>query len=168
MNSLGASTEALTAALDEEHRLCSTLLDLSVREEEAILSGDVAVLTALVDEQEQLLELLATLETERMTALTAIAGASGLDADSITLTQVATLAGGRRGEVLQTTGAALREVADSLQQANTRNAELLRSSRELIERWIQYLRNVVSGSLTYNPAGSTQGALSARVLDRTA
>ena len=168
MSALVASTEALTAALDEEQRLCASLLALSEREEEAIVNGDVAILTTLVDKQEQLLELLAALETERMTALTAIAHACGIDVDHITLTQVAQLTGGPRGAALQAKGSTLREVATSLHEANTRNAELLRSSRDLIERWIQYLRNVVTGTLTYTPGGEMHGHLASRVVDRSA
>ena len=168
MTMLAAGAEALTAALHEEQRLCASLLALSAREEDAIVNGDVAVLTTLVDEQEHLLELLAALETERMTALTAIANACGIHVDALTLTQVASLTGGAQGAELQATGDALREAATSLQEANTRNAELLRSSRELIDRWIQYLRNVVTGTLTYTPGGEVHANLASRVVDRSA
>ena len=49
-----------------------------------------------------------------------------------------------------------------------RNAALLRSSRDIVDRWIQYLRTVLTGALAYNAEGGLTDAVGRRVLDRSA
>ncbi|MPZ98536.1 MAG: hypothetical protein GEU80_04200 [Dehalococcoidia bacterium] len=81
--------EALLAALIAQDELYTSMLGICRREEDAIVSADVATLTALTEEKEQLIEHLNALETERMTALVAIAAATDdLDAGTATLTQL--------------------------------------------------------------------------------
>jgi flagellar biosynthesis/type III secretory pathway chaperone len=163
-----AGADALAAALTEEQELLGSLLDLAGREERAIVGGDVAELTELTDQKEQLLELLATLETERMTALTAIAGSSSLDVDALTLSAVAELVEPAEGAALTEAGIELRARALALKEANEHNAALLRSSREIVDRWIQYLRTIIAESLTYTAEGSPNESGDNRVIDRSA
>jgi flagellar biosynthesis/type III secretory pathway chaperone len=163
-----AGADALAAALTEEQELLGSLLDLAGREERAIVGGDVAELTRLTDQKEHLLELVATLETERMTALTAIAGASSVDIDALTLSAVAELVEPAEGAALTDAGMELRARALALKEANEHNAALLRSSREIVDRWIQYLRTVIVGSLTYTAEGSPNESGDNRVIDRSA
>lgn len=163
-----AATADLALVLAEESRLCAQLLAVTDREQDAIIASDVERLTTLVDEKEQLLELLATLETERMTAITAIALATGRSAEALTLTEVADLATSEARISLLVTGEELRRAGVALAEANARNARLLETSAELVERWAQYLKNVISRSLTYQQDGSTQGSQGHRVIDRTA
>ena len=61
----------------------------------------------------------------------------------------------------------LRTQARALEQANLRNERLLHGSRELIERWLLYLRQVLSGYL-YTADGRVDPATNARSLDRSA
>lgn len=168
MSELSAGAEALGGALTEEQRLYVSLLALAGSEQRAIAGGDVAELTELTDEKEQLLELLATLETERMTALTAMAAAAGVSADGLTLSGVASMVEPRQGAALTEAGVELRARALALRDANERNALLLRGSSEVVERWIQYLRTIISEALTYNPRGSPDEAGVNRVIDRSA
>lgn len=163
-----AAAADLALVLAEESRLCAQLLAVTDREQDAITASDVERLTALVDEKEQLLELLAALETERMTAITAIALATGRPADALTITEVADLAAPEERASLLVTGEELRRTGVALAEANTRNARLLEASAELVERWTQYLKNVISRSLTYQQDGTVQGTQGQRVLDRTA
>lgn len=162
------ATDDLAQVLAEESRLCAQLLAVTDAEEAAITTSDVERLTTLVDEKEQLLELLAALETERMTAITAIALATGRTADALTLTEVADLAAPEARSTLLVTGEELRRAGLALADANARNTRLLEASAELVERWTQYLKNVISRSLTYQQDGSAQGPQGRRVLDRTA
>lgn len=168
MTALTAAAEALAGALAEESRLCARLLGVTQREEQAIIAADIKTLTALVDEKEQILELLATLETERMTALTAIAGATGRTAASLTLGGVMELVDGPAQAQLIALSEGLRADGQALEQANARNAQLLRTSSDLVERWVQYLKTVITGALTYNPDGGAQGGGGNRMLDRSA
>lgn len=168
MTALTAAAEALAGALEEESRLCARLLGVTQREEQAIIAADIKTLTALVDEKEQILELLATLETERMTALTAIAGATGRTAASLTLGGVMELVDGPAQAQLIALSEGLRADGQALEQANARNAQLLRTSSDLVERWVQYLKTVITGALTYNPDGGAQGGGGNRMLDRSA
>ncbi len=168
MSGLRTGTAALVAALTEERGLYGDLVALTQREETAIVGGDVRALTTIVDEKEQLLELLAALETERMTALTAVAAALGQAGAPLEFGDVLAVATSAERDALLAVGAALREQASALQQANDRNAQLLRGSQQLVDRWIQYLRTVIGGSLTYNPHGAAGTARTTRVLDRSA
>ena len=168
MSELSTCAEALGAALAEEEQLYASLLDIAGREERAIASGDVGELTNLTDEKEQLLELLAALETERMTALTAIAAATGTGVEALTLTGVVAMLEPEQGAALTGAGLELRASAAALKRANDRNAELLRSSGEIVDRWIQYLRTVITSTLSYTAEGSPDEAGSTHVLDRSA
>ena len=134
MSELISAADALIVTLREESRLCSALLALTDREERAIVASDVSDLTALTDEKERVLELLATLETERMTALVAIGLATGCDASTLTLTEVAALVPSAARAQLLGEQVTVRTVAAALEQATRRNAALLRASRELVGR----------------------------------
>ncbi len=168
MSGLAATAAALTAALREQQGLYEALLDVAGKEEHAIVGGDVEALTELTEEKEHLLELLATLETERMTAITAIAAATGIDAGTLTITHVASILPAEQAAALTAAGDDLREQALDVKQANDSNAVLLRSSSEIVGRWIQYLRTVISGSLTYTAEGSPGESSGNRVIDRSA
>ena len=158
-----AGTSALCHALAEEQQLYGSLLVLTDREERAIAAGNVEQLTRLVDEKEQLLELLATVETDRMTALTAIAAAVGVRPEGMTLSQVAAHVSLEEAEALTQAGMLLRAQAVALREANERNNHLLRSSAGLVERWIQHLRWVIGGSLAFT---ADMGTAATRALPR--
>lgn len=168
MSALAAAADALAGALAEESRLCAQLLAVTQREEQAIIAADIPALTALIDEKEQLLEVLATLETERMTALTAIATATGRTAAALTLGSVVALVDDVARARLVALSEGLRADGQALEQANARNAQLLRISSDLVDRWVQYLKAVITGALTYTPDGGAQGSGGNRVLDRSA
>ncbi len=164
---LESGAAALAVALADEEQIYASMLSLAVREEVAIVDGDVEELTTIVDEKEQLIEHLHALETERMTAIVAIATACGDDPATMTLSDVAALLPASMSESLTESGALLRVQAVALQQANGRNAELLRRSHELIDRWVNYMKQLLSGSL-YGEDGRTGELPGGRSLDRTA
>ena len=168
MSDLTTPAHALSETLAEEHQLYASLLELAAREEQAIVGGDVRILTEITEEKEQLLELLAALETERMTALTAFAAATGHDPGDMTLSEAAGALDASEGALLTRAGEQLRAIALELRGANDRNAALLRSSRDIVDRWIQYLRTVLTGALAYNADGGLTDAVGRRVLDRSA
>src|SRR3546814_17037660 len=58
-----------TALFRSQRDLYRSLLGVASHEQDAIVTGDVERLTALVDRKEELLDHLRALETERMTAL---------------------------------------------------------------------------------------------------
>ncbi len=157
---------ALTATLEQQRDTLASMLELARREERAIVGGDVETLTVLTDEREQLLELMAALESERMTALVAIAAASGGEPASLTLTGVAEIAGAA-GDALAFVGRDLRERAVAVRDANARNALLLRTSRDIVDRWLQYLRSLMT-SVLYDADGRASEAGRRSQLDRSA
>jgi flagellar biosynthesis/type III secretory pathway chaperone len=159
--------QALEACLGAQEAIYEAMLGLAAREEVAIVAGDVATLTTLVEEQEHLIEHLHALETERMTALTAIASAAEVDAADLTLSEIVARLPSEAAAALTETGVQLRGRAMALGEANERNAQLLRSSRALVDRWIQYLRMLLSGSL-YNASGTAALGDGRRRLDRSA
>lgn len=170
MNGIPGLTEVvaeLTAALEQECRALSSMLDLAIREELAIVGGDVALLTQLTDEKEHLLELVAALESERMTAITAIAAATGQDPALVTLSSVLASLPAADSLALASAGVELRREANALREANERNARLLRTSRDIVDRWLQYLRSLMS-SVLYDASGKTAEAGRRTRLDRSA
>jgi flagellar biosynthesis/type III secretory pathway chaperone len=142
----------LASALDQERLALSSMLELAIREQLAIVGGDVALLTQLTNEKEHLLELVAALETERMTAITAIAAATGQDAAQMTLSTVIAALPVEQARALTSAGVELRREANALREANERNAQLLRTSRDIVDRWLHYLRSLVSNVL-YDASG---------------
>ena len=158
---------ALTATLEQQRDAMVSMLDLARREERAIVGGDVEALTRLTDEREGLLELMAALESERMTALVAIGWAVGLPAATLTLTRVAEVAGPQVGESLTSVGMELGQRAAAVRDANARNALLLRTSRDIVDRWLQYLRSMMT-SVLYDAGGRTSEAGRRGQLDRSA
>ena len=167
----GVEVSSFVTTLDEvlatERDLYLSMLSLSTREEVAIVGDDVESLTELVNEKEELLEHLSTLETERMTAVVAISAATGLDPETATLTQISEVVPAMDGLRLLENGMALRTQAVALQQANRRNERLLEASRGLVDRWIQYLKTVLNNSV-YTPDGQMDDSRDARSLDRSA
>lgn len=168
MNELGAGADALSTVLSHQGAAYGSLLELAAREEQAITDGDVGTLTSIVDEQRQLLDVLHALETERMTALTAISAATGTEIDALTVTSVSSMLNPEAGEALTARGMTLRVQAEALGRANERNAMLLENSREIVDRWIGYLRRIVSGTLTYTADGQSEEPSGNRVVDRSA
>ncbi len=157
---------ALTATLEQQRDTMVSMLDLAHREERAIVGGDVEALTKLTDEREGLLELMAALESERMTALVTIGGAVDLPASALTLTRVAEVAG-PAGVPLASIGTDLRQRAAAVRDANARNALLLRTSRDIVDRWLQYLRSMMT-SVLYDAGGRAAEAGRRTELDRSA
>lgn len=167
MTALLEAVAGLSTALEQQRDAFASMLELAHREERAIVGGDVEALTALTEEREHLLELLAALESERMTAIVAIADATGRPVAALTLTSVAAELPAEAGSALTSIGFELRERAVAARSANARNALLLRTSHEIVERWLQYLRTLVS-SVLYDAGGRAAEAGRISRLDRSA
>jgi flagellar biosynthesis/type III secretory pathway chaperone len=167
-NDLLTGAGALGVVLASQRVIVDAMLALAQRQQDAIVAGDVEALTNVVDEQQQMVDHLNSLETERMTALVAIATAIGLDdTEGLTLTQVAAALPAPLGTALATQGQTLRAQAEALRQAQDLNERLIESSKSLVDRWLQYLRTVLSGSL-YNASGAAGELPGGRALDRSA
>ena len=162
-----AGADALGIVLTSQQEIVRAMRALAEQQQQAIVSGNVEVLTDVVEEQQQLMEHLNALETERMTALVAIAAATGLDAESATISAIAATLPLEHATVLTRQGQDLRAEAIALEQMQDVNDQLLETSRSLVDRWLQYLRSVLSGSL-YTANGGTGGMPGARSLDRSA
>ncbi|TAJ18028.1 MAG: flagellar protein FlgN [Dehalococcoidia bacterium] len=158
--------QTLAAVLEAQRDITRQLLGVARRQQQAIIEGDVEGLTASVDESQIFLEHLQALETERMTALVAIAMATGVDADRATLSDIAAALPAESAEAVRRSGQALRAEATALQEAEAVNQHLLEGSRALVDRWVNYLRTVLAGGV-YTPAGGT-AAHGGRTLDRSA
>ncbi len=162
------SAGALLAVMEAQGDLYRALLGLASSEQTAIVAGDVARLTEIIGEKEQLLDHLRALETERMTALVAIEAATGLPADRATVSDVASRMPSTEAEELLRAGRELRSQAVALQEAQETNTRLLEKSRALVDRWLQYLRTLLAGSV-YTPDGGAANTLpGGRALDRSA
>lgn len=151
-----------------QRELYRSLLSVASREQESIVAGDVERLTALVEQKEELLDHLHALETERMTALVAIQMATGIRAETATISEVAARLPAGTAEALQRAARELRAEALALEEAHAANGRLLENSRALVDRWVHYLRMVLAGSI-YTPDGNDNRATpGGRALDRSA
>ncbi|MGE3961799.1 MAG: flagellar protein FlgN [Dehalococcoidia bacterium] len=157
----------LGGVLAGQRDIYRSLLGLAASEQEAIVAGDVARLTQLVEQKENLLDHLRAMETERMTALVAIDMAIGLPPEEATVTAIAAHLPTPAAEELQRLGRELKAEAVALEEAHAVNARLLRNSRSLIDRWIHYLKTVLAGSL-YTSDGDSPSVSGGRTLDRSA
>ncbi|MEX1022299.1 MAG: flagellar protein FlgN [Dehalococcoidia bacterium] len=164
---LHVGVAVLSEVIAAQRDLYRGLLGLASNEQEAIVAGDVERLTVLVEQKEEVLDHLRALETERMTALVAIQSATGIDAGSATLSEIAAHLPSDAADALERSGRELRAEAVALEEAHAMNAHLLRTSRSLVDRWIHYLRTVLAGSLYTNGGGSATTA-GGRTLDRSA
>lgn len=162
-----AGADALGLVMTSQQDILRSMRILAEEQQTAIVSGDVRALTEVIEQQQQLVEHLDALETERMTALIAIAAATGLDAESATITAIAAALPLERAGELTRQGAELRAEALALQQVQDVNDKLLERSKALVDRWLQYLRTVLSGSL-YTADGASGAMPGARSLDRSA
>lgn len=167
LNDFQICVEVLEDVLSAERDIYVSMLSLTTREEMAIVGDDVEELTEIVDEKQLLIDHLNALETERMTALVAIEMATGLDPQTVTLSDIAGRMPTAEGQRLLEDGMTLRTQARALEQANLRNERLLHGSRDLIERWLVYLNQVLS-SYVYTADGRVDSVTSARSLDRSA
>ncbi len=158
--------QTLAAVLEAQGDITRQLLGVARRQQRAIVEGDVEGLTATVEESQIFLEHLAALETERMTALVAIAMATSIDPERATLSDIAAALPLGPAEAVRRSGQALRVEATALRETQATNERLLESSRAVVDRWVNYLRSVLAGGV-YTPAGgaATDGG---RTLDRTA
>lgn len=159
--------EALGDVLSSERDIYISMLSLTTREELAIVGDDVEELTEIVEEKQLLVDHLNALETERMTALVAIEMATGFDAQTVTLSEIAARLPVANGRQLLEDGLALRTEAQALEQANLRNERLLHGSRDLVARWLVYLQQVLS-SYVYTADGRVDSVTNARSIDRSA
>ena len=138
----------LSSALEEERMALTSMLDVATREELAIVGGNVALLTELATEREHLIELVAAMESERSTAITVIASATGHDPATATLSSVVASLSKADALALASAAVQLRREANAVRAANERNAHLLRTSRDIIDRWLQHLRSRMGGVLS--------------------
>lgn len=164
---LHVGVAVLSEVIAAQRDLYRALLGVASNEQDAIVAGDVERLTTLVEQKEELLDHLRALETERMTALVAIEMATGIQADTATLSDIAAHLPGEIADALHRAGRELRAEALALDEAHAVNAQLLRNSRSLVDRWIHYLRSVLAGSL-YTQDGSTFAGAGGRALDKSA
>jgi flagellar biosynthesis/type III secretory pathway chaperone len=162
-----AGAEALGLVLTSQHEILRAMRAVAEQQQQALVVGDLQALTSVVEQQQELVEHLNALETERMTALVAIAAATGLDAESATISAIAATLPLDWATALTRQSQHLRAEAIALQQVQDVNEQLLEGSRGLVDRWLQYLRSVLSGSL-YTASGAAGSISGARSLDRSA
>lgn len=162
-----AGAAVLGEVLATQRDLYRALIGVASNEQTAIIEGDVERLTSLVEQKEELLDHLRALETERMTALVAIQMATGIEPETATLSEIAARLPGDTADALTRAGRELRAEALALEEAHSVNAQLLRNSRSLVDRWVHYLRTVLAGSL-YTPDGVSNANAGGRSLDRSA
>ncbi len=168
VSELREATAALARVLADEGRLYEWLLAIAARERRSITTGDVESLTRLLEEKESVVERHHALETERMTALVAVAAATGGAPQTLSLTEVvAALPADERGAIIEA-GVWLHAQAVALREATKRNATLLHHSRELVDCWLQHLRLLVGSRLADTAEWTPGEASGPRALDPTA
>lgn len=145
---------AMIDCLKRERQIHEQLL-LAKREEQRLLAlGDAVTLVKLIDRLEQLTQEASRLETERMDLTSEAATAMGLMTEGLTLVALASrLPKGIEREELESLGAALRDMAQEIQQINHANARILERTIDTLNREISTLADQPE-SRVYSHGGS--------------
>jgi len=149
--------EQLLSTLTREESLIGTLLELGLRERDALVNSDYAALNDVTAAMIDAADRMDACEAERESLL------SELGKKGASLQEIVELAVSHGVEGFSAKGSDLRHQVDALHDIQEQNASLLISAARLRERWLTMLTRLSSAS--YGPDG-TQGGY--RLLSRSA
>ncbi len=165
---LDRGQERLLAALRAEEKHCAALLDLTRTEHRALLENDVEAVADLLGRKAHLTRQISRAEAERAASAAEIAGRAGLGGSSVSLTELSgAFPEQARGE-LTSVQRSIRNKAAELAELNGRNAAMLRTSLDLLSRWVGFLIRSAGGATTYDEGGGHIEPGQAGALDRKA
>jgi flagellar biosynthesis/type III secretory pathway chaperone len=140
---------AILAILDEEHRLCTRLLDVAEAQRVALLAGDVEALAPTVRELEGLSRRIDGLEKQRLAHVAAITG--GRPGANPGFGALAEFFEGAERDRLACLGEALQASLLRVRIVNDANAALIRQAQTLATDLARTLK--ASLPKTYAPSG---------------
>ncbi len=127
--------EDLIEVLGQESGLYEELLKLSGSKTPVIVAGDLDRLTVITDDEQRVVEKLASLDRKRQQSMKDIADVLNKDVRTLTITDLIALLKKRPGEAqaLARERDRLRDVADRVRLVNEQNQKLLQSSLEMVQ-----------------------------------
>jgi flagellar biosynthesis/type III secretory pathway chaperone len=133
---------------------------LSVADERrgALVAADTERLGALAERERPLLERLRKLEAWRLQVVRPWAARLGLAAEHVTVSQLATLREPWEASALRAATERLRNTAERVAAANTRNHDLLEACLDSVNASIHHLLQAVQVDPRYAPNGNRAGS----------
>ena len=127
--------EDLIEVLGQESGLYEELLKLSGSKTPVIVAGDLDRLTVITDDEQRVVEKLASLDRKRQQSMKDIADVLNKDVRTLTITDLIALLKKRPGEAqaLARERDRLKDVADRVRLVNEQNQKLLQSSLEMVQ-----------------------------------
>lgn len=127
--------EELLNVLSEEEETFKKLLDITSRKTPIIVSGNVAALTAITDEEQNVMDHISHLDKKRETVTRDIADVLNKDVGTLKLSALADLLKGqpKERERLNTLIDELSGTVSQIHRINEQNEELIKHSLEMVE-----------------------------------
>lgn len=144
--------EELTVALEKEITLYEALLKLSQEKTPIIIKGDIDALTKITDEEQAVVDKIATIDAKRESVTKDIANVLNKDVETLKLSVLIELLGGQPKEKakLSSLHDRLKETVSSVKQINSNNAELIQHSLEMVQFDLNMLRAMKQAPETAN------------------
>lgn len=145
----------LLSALHDEIQVCRQLLDLTRRERDGLLSGDLTAVAATVRDKGEMMRTLAEIETTRSHLTANLATALGLPA-TVGLQGLIGHLGEPAAQMVQAVRQECIALVSELQLLNQGNAGLIQSRLDRIEATLGFLARIGhEGDAHYTPCGIT-------------
>jgi len=144
--------DELIVALEKEVTLYEALLKLSQEKTPIIIKGDIDALTKITDEEQAVVDQIATVDAKRESVTKDIANVLNKDVETLKLSVLIELLGGQPKEKakLSSLHDRLKETVSSVKQINSNNAELIQHSLEMVQFDLNMLRAMKQAPETAN------------------
>ncbi len=151
--------ENLISTLEEESGLYEELLVLSQRKTPVIVSGNIAELTKITDEEQVVVDKISALESKRETTTNDIAEVLNRDPESLKLTKLIELLARQPEEQkrLSIVHDRLREAVSNVRRINEHNQDLISHSLEMVEFDLNMIQSMRQAPETANYGRSGYG-----------
>lgn len=158
------STASLAAVLGQYVDLYERLLALAKRKQQLLVDGDTSALGPIIQVEEQLLQKLAVLDSERVSAVAALAGSED---GSITLGQLLPGLPASDQEVISRRKERLVHLLDELRRVGSENSLLLNQALQVVQFTIRLFEKPPATAV-YSASGALVNSRQLSVVDRRA
>lgn len=158
--------ENLISVLEEETKAYKELLELSMKKTPIIVSGDLAGLQKITDEEQSIVAKVNRLDGKREEVTKDIANVLNKDVTKLKLVDIIQMLSQRPVEQKQLAAVhdTLREIVGQMTRVNEQNRELIQSSLEMVEFDLNLIHSMKSAPQTanYNRGAYNSGAVMGR------
>jgi len=149
--------ENLIFKLTEILTLYQSLLELSKRKKDILISADAQELDSIIRQEQSIILKLGEFEKERQNVIKQIGDLHNVKADHLTLSQVLKLADEDSAKRLGHLGDSLKTIGTEITELNNINTQLIKQALHFVNYSINILARTVADS-TYAPQGQSGNA----------